>query len=61
VDPSTPYYAACAYALRGESARALDCLELAASRRPELTRARARIESAFAPLREEPRFRAVAA
>ena len=59
LDPSTPYYAACAYALRGESEPALACLELAAGRRRALTVARARIEPAFEPLRSAPRFRAI--
>jgi TolB-like protein/tRNA A-37 threonylcarbamoyl transferase component Bud32/Tfp pilus assembly protein PilF len=59
VDPSTPYYAACAYALLGDSGRALTCLELAAARRPALTRARGRIEPAFEGLGKEPRFRAI--
>jgi hypothetical protein len=59
VDPSTPYYAACAYALRGDREPALACLELAAGRRRALTVARGRIEPAFETLRDEPRFRAI--
>jgi len=60
VDPATPYYAACAYALRGEPEAALACLELSADRRPDLTRARAPIEPAFQALRDDERFRAIA-
>jgi TolB-like protein len=59
VDPATPYYAACAYALRGEADRAIACLGISAERRPALTRARAPIEPAFAALRDEPGFRAI--
>jgi tetratricopeptide (TPR) repeat protein len=58
-DPATPYYAACAYALRGDTEKALACLERAAARRPWLTAARAAIEPALESLREEPRFQAV--
>jgi serine/threonine-protein kinase len=58
-DPGSPYYAACAYALRGDTRQALACLERAAVRRPRLTAARAVIEPALASLRGEPRFRAV--
>jgi tetratricopeptide (TPR) repeat protein/TolB-like protein len=60
-DAMSPYYAACAYALRGEAGPALACLERAASRRPRLTAARAAIEPALEPLRGEPRFRALLA
>jgi tetratricopeptide (TPR) repeat protein/tRNA A-37 threonylcarbamoyl transferase component Bud32 len=60
-DPSTPYYAACVYALRGETEKALACLEETAGRRPRLTRARAPIEPALEVLRDEPRFRAIVA
>ncbi len=58
-DPATPYYVACAHALRGEIAPALDALEAAAERRPRLTAARAPLEPALEALRPEPRFRAV--
>ena len=54
----SPYYGACAYALRGEHEPALDCLERAAAQRPRLTAARAAIEPALEALRDEPRFRA---
>jgi tetratricopeptide (TPR) repeat protein/predicted Ser/Thr protein kinase len=60
-DAMSPYYAACAYALRGEAQPALACLERAASRRPRLTAARAAIEPALEPLRGAPRFRALLA
>jgi tetratricopeptide (TPR) repeat protein len=59
LDAMSPYYAACAYALRGEKEPALDWLERAASRRPRLTAARAAIEPALETLRDEPRFQAV--
>jgi tetratricopeptide (TPR) repeat protein len=58
-DAMSPYYGACAHALRGARDAALDCLERAASRRPRLTAARAALEPALEPLRGEPRFRAV--
>jgi adenylate cyclase len=58
-DAMSPYYGACAHALLGETERALDCLERAAARRPRLTAARAAIEPALEPLRDEPRFRAL--
>jgi tetratricopeptide (TPR) repeat protein len=58
-DPMSPYYAACAHALRGEADAALGCLERTAARRPRLTAARAAIEPALASLRDEPRFRVI--
>ena len=58
-DPMTPYYGACAHALRGAVEPALACLERAAVRRPRLTAARAAIEPALEALRGEPRFRAL--
>jgi serine/threonine protein kinase/tetratricopeptide (TPR) repeat protein len=58
-DPSTRYYAACAYALQGDVESALECLEKAAAGRPRLTVARARLEGALDDLREEERFRAL--
>ncbi len=60
-DAMSPYYGACAYALRGEHQPALDCLERAAARRPRLTAARAAIEPALESLGDEPRFRALLA
>jgi len=56
-DAMSPYYGACAHALRGESALALEWLERAAAKRPRLTAARAAIEPALESLRGEPRFR----
>lgn len=56
-DSSTRYYAACAYALRGEVELALDSLEKAASQRRRFTIARAGVESALESLRGEGRFR----
>jgi eukaryotic-like serine/threonine-protein kinase len=58
-DAMSPYYVACARALRGESELALDCLERAAARRPRLTAARAALEPALESLRDEARFRAI--
>jgi eukaryotic-like serine/threonine-protein kinase len=58
-EPATPYYAACAHALRGEREPALDRLETAAAHRPLLTAARAPLEPALESLRELPRFRAI--
>ena len=60
-DVMSPYYVACAHALRGETLPALDCLERAAAKRPRLTAARAALEPALEPLRGEPRFRALVA
>ncbi len=58
-DSSTRYYAACAYALRGDVESALLSLEKAASERRRFTAARARVEPALESLREEERFRAL--
>ena len=58
-DAMSPYYAAGAHALRGETEPALACLERAAAKRPRLTAARAAIEPALETLRDEPRFRAI--
>lgn len=55
-DPFTRYYAACAYALRGNISSALGCLERAARLRPALTIARARNEPLLRPLHGEPAF-----
>jgi tetratricopeptide (TPR) repeat protein len=60
-DAMSPYYVACAHALRGETLAALDCLERAAAKRPRLTSARAALEPALEPLRGEARFRALVA
>ena len=59
IDTMSPYYGACAYALRGEAEPALECLERAARSRPRLTAARAAIEPALESLRDEPRFQAL--
>ena len=58
-DPFTRYYAACAYALRGDTDKALCSLERAAKARPRLTLARARVEPALESLRAHPRFEAL--
>jgi tetratricopeptide (TPR) repeat protein len=60
-DPFTRYYAACAYALKGDVDAALDSLEKAVSARPRFTVARARMEPALEGLREHQRFRALLA
>jgi tetratricopeptide (TPR) repeat protein/TolB-like protein len=56
-DPFTRYYAACAYALRGDKDAALDSLERAIEGQRLFNVARARIEPALDRLRSEPRFR----
>jgi TolB-like protein/predicted Ser/Thr protein kinase/Flp pilus assembly protein TadD len=56
-DPFTRYYAACAYALRGDRGAALDSMEKAAAGRRAFTVARAKLDPLFAGLRDEPRFR----
>ncbi len=61
MDPATPYYAACAYALRGDTAQAFACLAAASERRPRLTAARAPLEPALEGLRDEARFREIVA
>jgi superkiller protein 3 len=55
----TRYYAACAYALRGDVAPALDSLERAIEGQRRFNVARARLEPALESLRSEPRFRAL--
>ena len=60
-EPYTSYYAAVAYALRGDVDAALDCLEKAARQRRAYTVARARVEPDLAPLRGHPRFDALIA
>jgi TolB-like protein/Flp pilus assembly protein TadD/predicted Ser/Thr protein kinase len=55
-DPFTRYYAACAYALRGDRDAALDCLEKTVRMRRTYTVARARSEPHLASLRGDPRF-----
>jgi tetratricopeptide (TPR) repeat protein/predicted Ser/Thr protein kinase len=58
-DPFTRYYIACLYALRGDSAHALDSLERVASKLPKLTSARARVDVDLESLRGEERFKAI--
>jgi serine/threonine protein kinase/tetratricopeptide (TPR) repeat protein len=60
-DPFTRYYAACAYALRGDAEAALESLEKAAAERRRLTIARARVEPALESLRPLERFQALLA
>jgi adenylate cyclase len=55
-EPFTRYYAAAAWALLGESERALDVLEAAAAMRRTYVAERARIDPDFENLRNEPRF-----
>jgi tetratricopeptide (TPR) repeat protein/TolB-like protein/predicted Ser/Thr protein kinase len=52
----TRYYAACVYALRGETEEALACLSKAIRMRRAFNVARARIEPEWEALRAEPRF-----
>jgi len=56
-EPFTRYYAACVYALRGDSGAALDSLEKAARMRRLFTVERARLDPDLSSLREEARFR----
>jgi tetratricopeptide (TPR) repeat protein/predicted Ser/Thr protein kinase len=58
-DPFTRYYIACLYALRGDSAHALDSLERVALLLPALTSARARVDVDLESLRGEERFKAI--
>ena len=58
-DPSTRYYAACAYALLGDADRALDSLERVASSLPALTAARIRRDPDLDSLRGHERFQAL--
>ena len=60
-DPHTRYYVAGLHALRGETEEALVNLDKATRLRRALTIARAKIEPEFDGLRDEPRFRALAA
>jgi tetratricopeptide (TPR) repeat protein len=56
-DAFTRYYAACAYALKGQKEAAFASLERAVRTRPDYTRARARREPELASLQNEPAFR----
>jgi tetratricopeptide (TPR) repeat protein len=55
-DAFTRYYAACAYALRGQREAALASLDRAVLMRPAYTKARARREPELATLRDDPAF-----
>jgi TolB-like protein/Tfp pilus assembly protein PilF len=55
-EPFTRYYAASAYALKGDADTAIAFLERAAAERRAFTLARARIEPEFKALQEDPRF-----
>jgi tetratricopeptide (TPR) repeat protein len=55
-DAFTRYYAACAYALRGDVEAGLDCLEKAAAMRRTYTVVRARTDPHLQALRGEARF-----
>jgi hypothetical protein len=56
-DPSTRYYAACAYALRGDADAALESLEKVIPSRRRFNVAKARVEPALESLRGQERFR----
>jgi serine/threonine protein kinase/tetratricopeptide (TPR) repeat protein len=58
-DPFTRYYITAAYALRGDSGRAIDSLQRVAEKLPPLTAARARRDPDLASLRESPAFQAI--
>ncbi len=60
-DAFTRYYAACAYALKGQKDAALASLERAMRMRPDYTRARARREPELASLKNDPAFRQMVA
>jgi serine/threonine protein kinase/tetratricopeptide (TPR) repeat protein len=59
-DPFTRYYIACAYALKGDTEKALDSIERVATVLPALTAARVRRDPDLDSLRGEPRFEAIA-
>jgi adenylate cyclase len=59
-DPFTRYYIACAYALKGDTEKALDSIERVAKVLPALTAARVRRDPDLDSLRGEPRFEAIA-
>jgi len=58
-DAFTRYYAACAYALKGQKDVALASLERAVRMRPDYTRARALVEPELASLKDDAAFRQV--
>jgi tetratricopeptide (TPR) repeat protein/predicted Ser/Thr protein kinase len=55
-DPSTKYYVACLWALRGEADRAIRYLSESAAVLPALTRRRARTDPDLESLQDDPRF-----
>jgi non-specific serine/threonine protein kinase len=59
-DPFTRYYIACLHALRGDHDRAFESLERVASRLPELTAARVKLDIDLAGLRDDARFKTLA-
>ena len=58
-DPFTRYYVACACAVMGEHEQALEHLENAIAGRRAFNTARARLDSDFDSLRDDPRFQAL--
>lgn len=58
-EPFSRYYVACAAAVLGEADLALEHLKKAIEGRPIFNRARARVESDFEGLRNDPQFRAL--
>jgi superkiller protein 3 len=58
-DPSTKYYVAAAYALRGDTERAVKYLRESFTRLQAINTTRARLDPDFDPVREQPQFRAL--
>ena len=61
LDPATAYYVACAYALRGETAPALEALARAVDHNPAIAKRRALEDPDLASLSAEPEFRRLTA
>ena len=59
-DPSTKYYIATPYGLRGDVERAVRYLRESITTMPELNRSRASADPDFDPIRDNPAFAAVA-